>query len=325
MGDPRRVGRYRIVGRLGAGGMGWVYLGRSPGGRAMAVKVVRPELAADEAFRQRFAREVDAARAVGGAFTAPVVDADTQGDPPWLATVYVPGPSLAEAVRTGGPLPEEQVWELGAGLVEALQAIHGAHVVHRDLKPSNILLAEDGPRVIDFGISLVDGRHGLTLPGVVMGTPPFMSPEQVRGARVGPASDVFSLGGVLVFAATGRAPFGPEEGLFYRIAHEEPRLDAVPAGLRSLIAWCMAKSPGDRPGTDALLAEFAARSGEVAGESWPPAGVAETIRERAGEVAERGSTGTPGASVSSCLLSHAQALLDAGLTDGMVVEASWRR
>ncbi|MBO0654289.1 serine/threonine protein kinase [Streptomyces triculaminicus] len=325
VGDPRWVGRYRIVGRLGSGGMGWVYLARSPGGRLMAVKVVRPELAADRTFRKRFAREVEAARAVGGAFTASVVDADAEADPPWLATVYVPGPSLTEAVRADGPLPEEQVWQLGAGLVEALQAIHGAHVVHRDLKPSNVLLAEDGPRVIDFGISLVEGRNGLTLPGVVMGTPPFMSPEQVMGERVGPPSDVFSLGGVLVFAATGRAPFGHGEGLFYRVAHQEPRLDAVPAGLRSLVARCMAKPPGARPTTEALLEEFAARSAEVAEECWPPPGVAETIRERAGEVEARGSTGTPGASVPSRLLSHAEALLDAGLTDGMVVEASWRR
>lgn len=206
--DPLKIGPYRIVGRLGSGGMGWVYLGRSPAGREVAVKVVRAELAAESEFRERFAREVAAARVVSGAYTAAVVDADTQAELPWLATMYVPGPSLAEAVRTDGPLPEPQVRQLGAGLVEALQAIHAARVVHRDLKPANVLLASDGPRVIDFGISRVDGVPGLTQTGIVVGTPPFMSPEQIKGAKVGPPSDVFSLGGVLVFALSGRPRSG---------------------------------------------------------------------------------------------------------------------
>lgn len=181
--DPLRVGAYRIVGRLGSGGMGWVYLARSPGGRAVAVKVVRPEYAADPEFRQRFAREVTAARAVGGAFTAAVVDADPDGDPPWLATVYVPGPALSEAVRAAGPFTEAQVRVLGAGLVEALQAIHAGRVVHRDLKPANVLLAADGPRVIDFGISLLSGAPKLTKPGIAMGTPTTCRPSSCGPGR----------------------------------------------------------------------------------------------------------------------------------------------
>jgi serine/threonine protein kinase len=205
-----KIGPYRIVGRLGSGGMGWVYLGRSPAGREVAVKLVRPELAAEGEFRERFAREVAAARVVSGAYTA-VIDADTEAELPWLAMMYVPGPSLAEAVRTDGPLPEPQVRRLGAGLVEALQAIHAARVVHRDLKPANVLLASEGPRVIDFGISRVDGAPGLARAGVVVGTPPFMSPEQIKGAQVGTSSDVFSLGGVLVYALTGRPPHGDGE------------------------------------------------------------------------------------------------------------------
>lgn len=215
--DPMKVGPYRIVGRLGSGGMGWVYLGRSPAGREVAVKVVRPELAAEPEFRERFAREVAAARVVSGAYTAAVVDADTEAELPWLATMYVPGPSLAEAVRTDGPLPEEQVRRLGAFLVEELQAVHAAKVVHRDLKPSNVLLASDGPRVIDFGISRVDGAPGLTRAGLVVGTPPFMSPEQMKGAPIGPPSDVFSLGGVLVYALSGRPPHGTGDSVRYQV------------------------------------------------------------------------------------------------------------
>lgn len=231
--DPMKIGPYRIVGRLGSGGMGWVYLGRSPAGREVAVKVVRPELAAEGEFRERFAREVAAARVVSGAYTAAVIDADTEADLPWLATMYVPGPSLAEAVRTDGPLPEPQVRRLGAGLVEALQAIHAARVVHRDLKPANVLLASDGPRVIDFGISRVDGAPGLTQAGIVVGTPPFMSPEQIKGAQAGPPSDVFSLGGVLVYALTGRAPHGSGEAVRYRVVLAAPELDGVPGGCGS--------------------------------------------------------------------------------------------
>jgi serine/threonine protein kinase len=321
------VGPYRIVGRLGSGGMGWVYLGRSPAGREMAVKVVRPELAAEPEFRARFAREVAAARVVSGAYTAPVVDADTEAALPWLATLYVPGPSLAEAVRADGPLPEPQVRRLGAGLVEALQAIHAAGVVHRDLKPANVLLAADGPRVIDFGISRVDGvpglthAPGLTRAGIVLGTPPFMSPEQMTGSPVGPPSDVFSLGGVLAYALTGRPPYGIGDEVGYRIVHGEPDLTDVPERIRPTIAHCLAKRPAERPLLEALLDELLDLPPRAP--AWPPPTVARSIRARTGDLALRrdGETGT-GVSLPSCLLLHAQALLDAGLTDAMVADAA---
>ncbi|WP_406473947.1 serine/threonine-protein kinase [Streptomyces sp. NBC_01615] len=319
--DPMKIGPYRIVGRLGSGGMGWVYLGRSPAGREVAVKVVRPELAAEGEFRERFAREVAAARVVSGAYTAAVIDADTEAELPWLATMYVPGPSLAEAVRTDGPLPEPQVRRLGAGLVEALQAIHAARVVHRDLKPANVLLASDGPRVIDFGISRVDGAPGLTQAGIVVGTPPFMSPEQIKGAQAGPPSDVFSLGGVLVYALTGRAPHGSGEAVRYRVVLAAPELDGVPEAMRELIAHCLAKRPEDRPQLGELLAELLEQTPKAA--SWPPPTVAHSIKVRTHELANRRKQGTS-ESVPSCLLLHAQALLDAGLTDAMVAEAVGR-
>src|SRR5690349_22193892 len=208
-GDPELIGPYRLRGRLGTGGMGRVYLGLSPGGRAAAIKVIRSELAQDPEFRARFRREVAVARQVSGLYTASVLDADADGPEPWLATAYVPGPSLADAVSQHGPLPAPSVLLLAAGLAEALSAIHSAGVVHRDLKPANVLLADDGPRVIDFGISRAAENHNtLTETGQMIGTPPFMSPEQLTDARsVGPASDVFSLGALIVFAATGRGPF----------------------------------------------------------------------------------------------------------------------
>ncbi|MER5395062.1 serine/threonine-protein kinase [Streptomyces sp. NPDC002599] len=313
-----KIGPYRIVGRLGSGGMGWVYLGRSPAGREVAVKVVRPELAAEREFRERFAREVAAARVVSGAYTAAVVDADPEAELPWLATLYVPGPSLAEAVQTDGPLPEPQVRRLGAGLVEALQAIHAARVVHRDLKPANVLLASDGPRVIDFGISRVDGAPGLTQVGVVVGTPPYMSPEQIRGAKVGPESDVFSLGGVLVYALTGRPPHGSGEAVRHRVVFAEPELDGVVGPLRDLVARCLAKNPGDRPRLDLLLAGLLEQEPRQA--QWPPPTVALSIKVRTQDLIKRRKE-SASVSVPSCLLSHAQALLDAGLTDAMVAEA----
>lgn len=260
-GDPTVVGRYRIVGRLGSGGMGLVYLGRSPGGRAVAVKVVRPELTDERDFRRRFAREVEAARRVCGAFTAAVVDADAEGTPPWLVTAFVPGMSLSAAVDDHGPLPPISVLGLGAGIAEALRAIHAAGLVHRDLKPSNVLLSPDGARVIDFGIALAADASVLTRTGMAVGSPGFMSPEQVRGQPVGPPSDVFSLGTVLAFAATGRGPFG--EGalpsLMFRIAYEAPNLDQVPDGLRDLVERCLHKEPAERPAVDALLDELAER------------------------------------------------------------------
>jgi serine/threonine protein kinase len=207
-GDPQRIGPYVLVGRLGSGGMGRVYLARSPGGRQVAVKVIRSELADDAGFRARFAREVAAARKVGGLFTAQVVDADLESPVPWLVTAFVPGMSLAEAVDHDGPLPPGTVLALAAGLAEGINAIHAAGVIHRDLKPSNVLLALDGPRIIDFGIASAAAATTLTGTGLMIGSPGFMSPEQAEGGTVGPPSDIFSLAGVLTFAIRGDGPFG---------------------------------------------------------------------------------------------------------------------
>jgi serine/threonine protein kinase len=257
-GDPTLVGSYRLLGRLGSGGMGRVFLGRSPGGRLVAVKLIRADLAAIPDFRGRFAREVGAARRVGGIFTAPVVDADPDGPEPWLVTGYVEGPSLAGAVADQGPLPVPSVLALAAGLAEGLGAIHKAGVVHRDLKPSNVLLANDGPRIIDFGISRAAGSYWLTHPGSLVGSPGFMSPEQAEGHEAGPPSDIFSLGAVLAFAATGENPFGTgsASALLYRVVHGAPTLDGLPAQIRSLIERCLAKDPQQRPTTGQLLAEL---------------------------------------------------------------------
>ena len=266
--DPEWVGPYRLLGRLGAGGMGEVYLARSPGGRLVAVKIIRPELAADRGFRARFAREAAAARTVSGVFTAPVVDADTEAPRPWLATAYVPGPSLAEAVAQRGPLPPGVVLTLGAGLAEGLQAIHAAGLVHRDLKPSNVLLADDGPRVIDFGIARAADVSELTQTGMILGSPGFLSPEQAEGGAVGPPSDVFSLGSVLNFAASGAGPFGVGSvaSLVYRVVNREPNLSGVPEQLRPLIQRCLAKDPARRPTAGELLALFSAAQPDP---QWP--------------------------------------------------------
>ena len=254
-GDPELIGPYRLRGRLGAGGMGRVYLGLSPGGRAVAVKVIRADLAQDAGFLARFRREVAVARTVSGLFTAPVIDADVDGPVPWLATAYVPGPSLADAVGEYGPLPAASVLALARGLAEALSAIHAAGVVHRDLKPANVLLAGDGPRVIDFGISRAVEASALTHTGLVVGSPGFMSPEQAEGREAGPPSDIFSLGAVLAFAATGQGPFGSGStpALVYRVVHSAPDLDLVQAEVRSLIDRCLAKDPARRPTAAGLL------------------------------------------------------------------------
>jgi serine/threonine protein kinase len=246
--DPRQVGRYRLVARLGAGGMGQVFLGFSPAGRPLAVKVVHAELARDQAFLDRFRREVVAARKVSGAYTAPVVDAG-EGDPPWFATTLVAGPSLADTLEQHGPLPEIAVWRLAAGLAEALAEVHAQGLVHRDLKPSNVLLATDGPRLIDFGISRALDGTVMTGTGLVFGTPAFMSPEQASGAPAGPASDLFSYGGVLTFAATGTGPFGDGSpvAMIYRVVHDEPKLDRPPGMLFGLVTRCLAKRSDDRP------------------------------------------------------------------------------
>ncbi|MFI0452889.1 WD40 repeat domain-containing serine/threonine protein kinase [Actinomadura sp. 6N118] len=269
-GDPRQVGTYRLLGRLGGGGMGQVFAGRSRGGRLVAVKLVRPELAGDAGFRRRFAQEVAAARRVGGFYTAQVVDADPGADPPWLVTAYVPGPSLQQAVHEHGPLPAAALGVLGAGLAEGLDAIHGAGLVHRDLKPGNIILAADGPRVIDFGIArAMDAAHTST---AVLGTPGFMSPEQARGQQVGPASDVFALGSVLTFAATGNGPFGmgSVEAVVYRVVHAEPELTGVPSHIAAVVIACLAKDPGQRPSLREILDRLAVP--HAGGGPWlPPA------------------------------------------------------
>src|SRR5690349_13240836 len=240
--------------------MGRVYLARSPGGRMVAVKVIRANLAEDAGFRARFAREVSAARKVGGLFTAAVVDADVDGPVPWLVTAYVPGTSLSDAVEQQGPLPENSVLALAAGLAEGLIAIHAAGVIHRDLKPSNVLLAQDGPRIIDFGISSAAGATSLTGTGFMIGSPGFMSPEQAEGLTVGPASDIFSLAGVLIYAARGEGPFGSGDtaALLYRVVHGKPNTDGVPDHLRPLIKRSLARDPKRRPGATEFLSELSA-------------------------------------------------------------------
>jgi serine/threonine protein kinase len=255
-GDPPQVGKYRLLGELGSGGMGRVFLARSPGGRQVAVKVIRPDLAGDPDFRARFAREVATARKVSGIFTAPVVDADLKAAQPWLVTAYVEGPSLDDAVTEQGPLPAAAVRTLAAGLAEGLGAIHAAGVVHRDLKPSNVLLARDGPRIIDFGISRAADGTALTRAGWITGSPGFMSPEQAEGGRAGPASDIFSLGAVLTFAATGQGAFGTGSPatLLYRVVHSAPETDQLPGSLRPLLERCLAKDPRQRPTTDQIIA-----------------------------------------------------------------------
>ena len=259
-GDPQRIGPYVLLGRLGSGGMGRVYLARSPGGRMVAVKVIRANLAEDAGFRARFAREVSAARKVGGLFTAAVVDADVDGAVPWLVTAYVPGTSLSDAVERQGPLPEASVLALAAGLAEGLIAIHAAGVIHRDLKPSNVLLATDGPRIIDFGISSAAGATALTGTGFMIGSPGFMSPEQAEGLTVGPSSDIFSLAGVLIYAARGEGPFGSGDtaALLYRVVHGKPNMDGVPDHLRPLIKRSLARDPKRRPGATEFLSELSA-------------------------------------------------------------------
>ncbi|MGW0785829.1 protein kinase domain-containing protein [Streptomyces sp. NPDC002913] len=290
-GDPERVGPYRLLARLGQGGMGRVYLGRSPGGHAVAVKVVREALLRDEASRRRFVREVEAAQRVTGFFTAGVVDADPAGNPAWLATEYVPGLSLQEAVALHGVWGETAVRGLGAALAEALAAVHAEDLVHRDLKPSNVLLAPDGPRVIDFGISAAADDTALTETGMVIGTPGFIPPEQLRHERSGPAGDVFALGAVLAHAATGAGPFGggAAHAVNYRVVHQDPDLRALPPALAGVVARCLAKDPGERP-TVAWLLEALGRPDPAAGEGafgaagWLPGPVADSAARMQAEV-----------------------------------------
>jgi outer membrane protein assembly factor BamB len=290
-GDPRSAGEFRLRARLGAGGMGQVFLGYSPGGRAVAVKVCHPEFAADPAFVRRFALEVDAARAVNGLYTAQVIDAGPDDIPPWLATSYVPGPSLYDAVRGDGPLPAAAVWRLAGGLAEALQAVHARGLVHRDLKPTNVLLAADGPRVIDFGVARALDGTSMTTTGITFGTASYMSPEQAGGEEIGPASDVFALGCVLCFAATGGVPFGDGDppAVLYRVIYAPPELGAVPAGLRDLVAACLVKNPAERLTLPQVLracaaAESAGRAGDRSGSAsfWPGPVAALIARYEAG-------------------------------------------
>ncbi|RVU16514.1 serine/threonine protein kinase [Streptomyces antnestii] len=279
-GEPTAIGPYRLLGRLGSGGMGRVYLGRSAGGRTVAVKVVHPHFALDEEFRARFRREVDAARRVGGAWTAPVLDADPEASVPWVATGYVAGPSLAQAVKERA-LPDHSVRVLGAGLAEALSAVHALGLVHRDVKPSNVLLTVDGPRLIDFGIArATDGTASLTSTGVSIGSPGYMAPEQILGKGVTGAADVFSLGAVLVYAACGTSPFPGDSSaaLLYKVVHEEPELGLARGELRDVAAACLAKDPAARPTPDevarALAPQGAARA-VAAG--WLPGALVEQV------------------------------------------------
>ncbi|WP_106400050.1 serine/threonine-protein kinase [Actinocorallia populi] len=256
--DPRGIGGYRVVARLGAGGMGRVFLATTQSGRRLAIKIIRPEFADDPEFRRRFAQEVTAAQRVQNFYTAPVIDADLTGPMPWLATAHIPGPSLATAIHESGPLPVDTLRTLAAGVAEALQAIHRAGIVHRDLKPSNVLLAADGPRVIDFGIARAADATPLTRTNGAIGSPQFMAPEQIRGGEPTPALDVFAFGALLFFAATARSPFGdgPAQAVMYRIAQEEPRLDGCPDELKPLIRQCLDKDPAARPTTERLLTEL---------------------------------------------------------------------
>lgn len=307
--DPRVVGSFRLHRRLGAGGMGVVYLGSDKKGQRVALKVIRPDLAEDQEFRSRFAREVSAARRIRGGCTARLVAADLDADRPWFATQYVPGPSLHDKVADEGPLGAADVAAVGAALSEGLVAVHEAGVVHRDLKPSNILLSPKGPRIIDFGIAWATGASTLTHVGTAVGSPGFLAPEQVRGAAVTPATDVFSLGATLAYSSMGDSPFGhgSSEVMLYRVVHEEPQLHGVPDALAPLVRACLAKDPEDRPSTLQLslrLKEIAARESQGLGEVRPPsprAGeadrptgrLADTFPETLREPQRRRPQGTP--------------------------------
>ncbi|EFL24164.1 serine/threonine-protein kinase AfsK [Streptomyces himastatinicus ATCC 53653] len=288
--DPQVIGAYRLLGRLGSGGMGVVYLGRSAGGRTVAVKVVHAQFALDEEFRARFRREVDAARRVGGSWTAPVLDADPEARVPWVATGYVAGPSLSQAINEEGPLPESSVRTLAAGLAEALDAVHGLGLVHRDVKPSNVLLALDGPRLIDFGIArATEGTVSLTSTGASIGSPGYMAPEQILGQPVTGPADIFSLGAVLTYAATGEQPFPGDSSasLLYKVVHEEPQLGPELTGeLRDVVAECLAKNPADRPTPEQIARRLAPADGAsgLVRSGWLPGALVERVSRQAVEL-----------------------------------------
>ncbi|MFF7793211.1 PQQ-binding-like beta-propeller repeat protein [Streptomyces sp. NPDC007991] len=292
---PEYAGHYRLESCLGSGGMGVVHLARSTSGMKVAVKVVHAEFAKDPEFRGRFRQEVGAARRVSGAFTAPVVDADPEAGRPWMATLFIPGPTLAQEVKRNGPLAPAQLRRLMAGLAEALRDIHRVGVVHRDLKPSNVLLAEDGPKVIDFGISRPKDSELRTETGKLIGTPPFMAPEQFRRPReVGPAADVFALGSVMVHAATGRGPFDSDSPyvVAYQVVHDEPELAGVPEELVPLVLRCLAKEPEDRPSPDELMRELRSVAASYDTQSFIPAQAVDGAEEEApAAVAEQGGGG----------------------------------
>ncbi|WP_406458628.1 serine/threonine-protein kinase [Streptomyces sp. NBC_01622] len=271
---PEYAGHYRLESCLGSGGMGVVHLAQSTSGMKVAVKVVHAEFAQDPEFRGRFRQEVAAARRVSGAFTAPVVDADPEAERPWMATSFIPGPTLSEHVKRNGPMTPGELRRLMAGLAEALRDIHRVGVVHRDLKPSNVLLAEDGPKVIDFGISRPKDSELRTETGKLIGTPPFMAPEQFRRPReVGPAADIFALGSVLVHAATGRGPFDSDSPyvVAYQVVHDEPDLTGLPENLAPLVLRCLAKEPEDRPTPDELMRELRSVSASYDTQAYIPA------------------------------------------------------
>ncbi|MGI5145017.1 protein kinase domain-containing protein [Plantactinospora sp. CA-294935] len=300
--DPDSVGPYRLAARLGAGGMGVVYLGHSPGGRAVAVKVVRERFHSDFEFRARFRREVAAARTVTGAFTASVLDADPEAAAPWLVTAYLPGLSLREAVRAEGHLPPAAVRLLAAGLAEALADIHRVGLTHRDLKPGNVMLTADGPRVIDFGIARPEDATAITQVGSIIGTPGFMSPEQVSGGVTEPRSDIFSLGAVLAYAATGREPFGSDATLatLYRVQTAQADLDGIPdPWMLDLITTCLRVVPGQRPSAAQLLDRLGAMARAVAGTGWLPASLAEEIDRRTAQARHLPRSPTAGATAST--------------------------
>ncbi|MET7504134.1 bifunctional serine/threonine-protein kinase/ABC transporter substrate-binding protein [Streptomyces microflavus] len=335
--DPARIAGYRILGRLGAGGMGVVLLGRSPGGALVAIKLIRAEYADDAGFRTRFRREVAIARQVRNRWAVPVVDADTEAGAPWLATEFVPGPALSEAVGGGAPLPERSVRALGSMLAEALEAVHGAGLVHRDVKPGNVLLGLDGPRLIDFGIARALDDTVLTATDAIVGSPGFLSPEQAQGRRIGPPSDVFSLGCVLVYAATGGRPFGsgPVEAMLFRTVHDPAELGALPPGLLPVVEACLSKEPAGRPTAGDIRRAFAE---DASGGSWLPGPVTHLIAERsarmlalpdieatsldAASTVETGATGAGGRDTTAVPASPGRRRFLAYVTGGAVLAAA---
>ncbi|RDG35228.1 protein kinase domain-containing protein [Streptomyces corynorhini] len=334
-GDPAEIGGYPLEARLGSGGMGTVFLGRTPSGRPVAIKLIHQQFAGDDEFRIRFRQEVAAARRVSGAFTAAVVDAAPEAEQPWMATTYIEGHTLAQRIAASGPLDGEELWRLAIGLAEALRDIHRVGVVHRDLKPSNVVLSPEGPRVIDFGISRAVDQQTLTMTGRVIGTPPFMSPEQLRAPRgVGPRSDVFSLGTLLVYAATGHGPFDADSPYMtaYQVVHEEPSLSAVPVLLRAVVEPCLAKEPEGRPSADELLVLLRDLPADLGGSDTHGAGARGPVAGRTRDMITQHHFATPAtpapttpATVSTALSTALPATAPAGPDTGSAGATVGRR